>query len=462
MIHRVLCLLMCLGACGSDARTGDDTPTPDASATAFDEDPLAGLPTGVEQWQKLCAKGYGDAISAAFCAGSTPPALTSLQDLQQLLGLRVLPNPTADPQVNANVRVTLTGHSTGLGLRTVTPLNPRAFLMTTALQTAPNARYQVMAFTRGEPLVELVANDPTAQTLRFFLVRFHLACEPACNFGELLGPGIERGWTSYTIYDDATINNTTLDCLNCHQPGGPGTKKLLRMQELANPWAHWFYIEHASNKRMMDDYHAAHGLDDYAGIPGANIDPSRPIHLQRIVANNGFGTQPNVFDTTKIEAEVTASGQSSTWAQLYARTVAGTEIPTPYWGTPTDPTKLAAAITSYAQMRAGTLPLAQLPDIRDTLRDSALADMSIRPKPGLDGRGILVHMCRMCHNPQLDQTVSRAGFDIDRLDTLSRQKKDEAIERLRLPERDRRHMPPARFHVLSDAERDLAIAELAK
>ena len=40
----------------------------------------------------------------------------------------MLPNPNNDPQLNANVRVTLTGHSTGLGLRTVTPLNPRAFV----------------------------------------------------------------------------------------------------------------------------------------------------------------------------------------------------------------------------------------------------------------------------------------------------------------------------------------------
>jgi hypothetical protein len=462
MMRSLLCLLILTGGCG-DTRSGDDTPSPDARVTTIEDDPLAGLPTGVEQWQKLCARGYGDSITTTFCAGaSSPPALTSLHDLQELLGLRVLPNPNNAPQVNPNVRLTLTGHSTGLGLRTVTPLNPRAFVMTTPLQSAPNARYQVMAFSRGEPFVELVANDPAAQTLRFFLVRFHLACEPDCTYGDLLGPGIERGWTGYTIYDEQAINNTTMDCLSCHQPGGPGTKKLLRMQELANPWAHWFYIEHAANKLTMDDYHAAHGLDEYAGIPGAAIDPSRPASLQRLVTNNGFGAQPNAFDTTKIETEMTMTGQSATWNQLYAKSVAGTEIPTPYWGTTTDPAKMSAAIAAYQQMRAGTLPAAQLPDIRDTLKDSALADMSIRPKPGLDGRGILVHMCRMCHNSSLDQTVSRAGFDIDRLDTLSRQKKDEAIARLQLPERDRRHMPPARFHVLSDAERALVIAELSK
>jgi hypothetical protein len=460
---RLPCLLaLFVLACGNDAGSGDDGT--DASVTPpGSDDPLEGLPTGVAQWQALCAKGYGDIITAKLCAGTAPPVITSLKDLQQLLGLRVLPNPTADPTVNANVRITFTGLSTGLGLRTVTPLNPRAFVMTTPQTTAPNQTYQVLAFARGEPFVELVANDPQAQTLRFFLVRFRPACEPNCSYGELLGPSIESGWTDYTIYDDATIKNTTMDCLSCHQPGGPSARKILRMQELANPWAHWFYIEHQSNAATISSFHAAHGTDEYAGIPAANVDPSRPISLQRLVTNNGFGTQPNAFDSKLIEGEMVASGQSATWNSLYARSVAGMEIPTPYFGIPqTDPNKLASAIAAYQQMRAGTLPVTQLPDIRDTFLDSALADMSIRPKAGLDGRGILTHMCRMCHNSQLDQTISRAMFDIDKLDTLSRGQKDEAIKRLMLPDSDRRKMPPARFHVLSDAERQLVIDELKR
>jgi len=253
-----------------------------------------------------------------------------------------------------------------------------------------------------------------------------------------------------------------MDCLNCHQQGGPSTRKILRMQELTHPWAHWFYIESPPNAATISDYHTTHGTEDYAGIPSANITPSRPITLMRLVQNNGFATQPNVFDTTKIQAEMMA-GQSPTWSSLYAKSVAGMEIPTPYFGIPqTDPAKLAAASTAYQQMRAGTLPVTQLPDIRDTFLDAALADMSIRPKPGLDGRGILAHMCRMCHNPQLDQTISRAAFDIDKLDTLSRGEKDEAIKRLMLPDTDRRKMPPARFHVLTDAERQLVIDELQR
>ena len=461
------CLLaVLLAACGSDRTGGDDTPGPDADVTPpGPTDPLHGLPTGVAQWTALCAKGYGDAISQAFCAGTAPPPLTSLKDLEALLGLTMVPNPNFDPSLNQNVRITLTGLSTGIGLRTTTPLNPRAFLMTPALAGGgPNPSYTVIAFSRGEPLVELVANDPSANTLRFFLVRFHPACEAtSCSYADLLTPAIESGWTDYTLYDDATIANTTLDCLACHQTAGPGTKKSLRMQELANPWAHWFYVELAANQRTMQDFHAAHGSEDYAGIPMVNIDPSRPIALQRLVSNNGFATQPNAFDTATIQNELTATGASATWQKLYARAVAGLEIPPPYYGIPqTDPAKVTAAIQAYKATMAGTLPTGQMPDIRDTLLDSALADMSIRPAAGLDGNGILVHMCQMCHNSRLDQTLTRARFNIETLATLSRSEKDEAIFRLNLPESDARHMPPARFHVLSDAERALAIQALAQ
>jgi hypothetical protein len=463
-MRSIVCLVSLLfAACGNTpGGDDDDGVTPDAPDTLppGPTDPLHGLPTGMDQWTALCAKGYGDMITAKFCAGNAPPTIRSLVELQTLLGLRVLPN-----NGNPNVRLTLTGLSTGIGMRTVTPLNPRAFVMTTPNTTAPNPQYQVLAFARGEPFVEMVANDPGAQTLRFFLVRFHPACEQApggCNFADLLTPTIESNWTGYTIYDDATIANTTLDCLSCHQPNGPTSQKILRMQELANPWAHWFYVEHASNQRTMMDFHAAHGNEDYAGIPNASIDPSRPVNLQRIVSNNGFALQPNVFDTNKIEAEL-VNGTSPTWNAMYAKTVAGLEIPTPYFGVPqTDPTKVAPMIQAYLDVMSGALPRDQMPDIRDTLLDSALADMSIRPKAGLDGNGIMVHMCSQCHNSRLDQTLPRARFDVGKLSQMSRMEKDTAIFRLNLPDTDARKMPPPRFHTLSDAERDLVINELSK
>jgi hypothetical protein len=432
-------------------------------AAAVDPDPLSGLPTGAAQWAAVCAKAYGDAISAKFCAGAAPPMLTSLADLEALLGLTVQPNPNNDPKINASVRFTLAGESSGLGMRSVNPVLPRAFLMTPASGTAPNPSYQVLAFARGEPLVELVASDAKAQTLRFFLIRFHPACEAAgCGHADLQTAAIESGWTGYTLYDDQAIADTTLDCLACHQPGGPSTRKILRMQELANPWAHWFYPERPATLQIVQDFLAAHSSESYAGIPSALVMPSRPSALMTLAQNNGFGTQPNAFDSLQINTELAASGSSATWAALYARAVAGQEIPPPYFTNPFDPAKEHAAIAAHQQQLAGTLPAAQLPDLRDTFADAALAGMSIHPQAGLDGKGILVHMCQMCHNSRLDPSLSRARFNVEQLAQLPREEKDVAILRLQLPPDDRHLMPPARLHELSAAERQLAIAELMK
>jgi hypothetical protein len=140
--------------------------------------------------------------------------------------------------------------------------------------------------------------------------------------------------------------------------------------------------------------------------------------------------------------------------------VQGLAIPPPYFGVDqTDPNKTEAMIAAYRSVMAGTLPHDQLPDIRLIVRDDLLSSMSIRPKPGLDGRGILVHMCSQCHNSRLDQSLSRARFNATTLDTMSRQERDVAIVRLELPDSHPQKMPPPRFRSLSDAERALVIEE---
>jgi hypothetical protein len=412
-----------------------------------------GLPYGRDQWNRLCAKQYGDAISAKFCAGDAPPGVFSLVDLIKLLN-----SGTSSPPLSTMI---MTGLSTGIGVRTVTPFNPRAFVMTSPSYGGwPKTDYMVITFARGEPLVELVANDPAAQTLRFFVLRFHPACESTptgCNWADLLTPTIESGWTAYTLYDDDTLKNSTIDCLSCHQPDGPGTPKILRMQELTFPWKHWFDI----GAPGLDEFFASHVVDEvYAG---GQFPRNAPNELQDLLVINGFVDQPNRFDSTTIDDELFRTGASPTWQALYDNAVAGLAIPPPYYGDlHTDLNKLGPMITAYTRVMNGTLARELLPDVRDTLRDSALADMSIRPKPGLDGRGILVHMCGRCHNSRLDQSLTRARFNVETLDTLSRAEKDSAIERLRLPDNHRSKMPPVRFHTLSAAERDLVIEELQK
>lgn len=86
----------------------------------------------------------------------------------------------------------------------------------------------------------------------------------------------------------------------------------------------------------------------------------------------------------------------------------------------------------------------------------------LAPKPGLSPRGILQQMCQRCHNPALDQRLTRSLFDVTRLDEMSRHEKDEAIRRLTLPASSVRKMPPPRFGELSEGEIAAVVAELRR
>ena len=487
---------------GTGSGGGDDSGTAsilDAGLLADGGDPLdeatnpfIGLPIGANQLAVLCARKNGDAVSKAFC-GPTPPVITSLVDLQKLLGLDFKAGNIGNG-TGGNPAFVLTGHSTSLVTQFTSAINPRAIIF-----TPPNSRGRVnnpkpltsfiaMGFVRGEEFVELVSNDPTANAgagdLRFFLFNFAHPCTASatgCTNGDLLTPAVESNFTGvYSLYQEDDIKDTIFDCQQCHQSGGPTTAKILRMQELQNPWGHFFRNNRINGQVLLADYQAAHGTSEtYAGIPGAVIfNPNQtnnngnvttgggpdPAALEGLVENQGFKNQPNEYTTGTILKEVQAvnpnqpgqnvpAGTSKTWEALYANSMAGLDIPVPYHDIKvTDPLKLASATSAYQAVMAGTTPAAQLPDIRDVFLDSALSDLSFQPAAGLDGQGILVQMCQQCHNASLDQTESRERFRVDQLSQMTPAEKNLAIHRLNLPATSFRRMPPPRFRTLSPAE----------
>jgi hypothetical protein len=103
MRARLATILACLGmvSCDGadmvDADTADDPGDGGSAAGDYETDPLADLPTGQEQWQTLCSRGYDDDVSRAFCTPSSPPVVDSLIALQRLLGLN-----TSDPRLGAH------------------------------------------------------------------------------------------------------------------------------------------------------------------------------------------------------------------------------------------------------------------------------------------------------------------------------------------------------------------------
>ena len=464
------------------------------------KDPLYFLPQGKTQLASLCARKLGDAVSKAFCTPATAPVITSLIDLQKLLGLDFKAGNIGNG-TGGNPAFAMTGHSSSLVQKFVSAINPRVIIFTNPSSRGrvnnpkPLASFIAMGFVRGEQFVELISNDPAnGNKLNFFLFKFEHACDTTptgCTNADLLTPAVESNFTGvYSLYHEEDIKNTILDCQQCHQTGGPTGTKILRMQELQNPWGHFFRNNRNNGQVLMADYQAAHGTTEtYGGIPGAVIfNPNQtnnngntttgggpdPAALEGLVENQGFQTQPNEYNTGTILKEVQAvnpqepasnvpMGKSATWMKLYTSSMMGLSIPPPYHDIKvTDPTKLAAMTTAYKSVIAGTTPLAQMPDIRDVFLDGAAQDMSLRPAPGLTGAQILVQQCQQCHNKTLDQTETREKFRVDDLANMDRKEKDLAIHRLTLPDDVFRKMPPPRFRALSPAEIQLVTDELKK
>jgi hypothetical protein len=471
----------------TDPATGKELPDFNDPRTTAKEglpDPLEGLKRGADQNAALCAR-VGvlndtnpnfNAVTNAVC--NERRSITNIKELLAAVGLAFTrTDPNATNGSNGNPGFALSGHSSSLVGRTVSAINPRAFVFSPPPgQPTRIPGYVAIAFTRGEPFVEIAAESPRAPNkLSFYLFKFELACEAAknCQNGDLLTPAVESNWKGFGVYDDEDLKNTLVDCRHCHQPDGPSSRMMLRMQELEDPWTHWFRSDRPGGRTLLQDYFRAHPVEEeYAGIPGALISKADGRALEDLVKGQGFAAQPNAFNSQAIEAEVKASapeqpainkppGKSTTWQAIYDQSAAGNFIPVPYHDVKvTDPDKLQFASDEYRKLIGGQSTT--LPDIRRVFLNEALEEMTFLPRAGASGRDVLVQSCAQCHNAKLDQTISRAKFDVTRLDSMSRAEKDVAIARLNLPSADRLKMPPASMRSLPDDARNAAIQELRK
>lgn len=436
-------------------------------------DPLTGLPSD----PALCAHPGDDPVRDVFCSAE-PTEIASLHDLQQALAV----GPDAPAGISG---AAFAAHSTSLSARSVSTINPRTIMF--RLDIAPAAlkagspEMVALSFTRGEQFAEMVAFDRNEREYSFYLLKFEQPCNESdrgCSPGDLLTEAAEQDWQNATLYDEAALANTTLDCAPCHQPDGPNTPKLLRMQEFDSPWTHWFFESTEGGKALLEDYTHAKGDEHLAGFSAEQIAAFSPGGLELFVGSRNHD-QPNVFDSERIEQEVRQSaamdggnqpfdnrvtGESPTWTSAHQRARRGESIPVPYHNVKvTDPDKLEVAAASYQAYRAGALDKDELPDIRDVFPDAQgrLAEMGMMTQPGASGEEVLMEACSMCHNDRLDPSLSRAHFNAD-LTQMGRAERDRAIERLTLPPDDVRAMPPARLRVLSAEAIERAIEALQR
>lgn len=468
------------------------------------------LPSGQSQLTQLCSRPGTDKIREVFCVDN-PPVITNLKQFVEAMGLGFVIPFSEGGQVaqGGNPGIAITGHSSSLVARNVNQINPRVIYYTSPIGITREAdgrlpRMAFLGFVRGEQFVEFASNsDDDRDKLSFFLVRFQQACnaDHSCSVGHLLSPAIERDWTGITIYEDEDIKNTAVDCQRCHQPDGPSSAKMLRLQEFKVNWTHFFRNKGPSNLALqqnpgidfegplvngptfipglegglalLNDFHKAHGYEeDYGAVPADYIPESAPIFLEDIIKFKGDrDRQVNEYNGLIIEQEILAlnpfqpgdnsvPGKSPTWEKLFDNYLYGNVIAPPYHDVKvTDPVKLAILSEKYRQFVDGEITADEIPDIRDAFLDSQAWKMGFAAKPGLDGQGIITQLCSTCHNGKLDQTISRARFDAD-LTQMTMEQRATAAQRLQLPDDHLLKMPPIGSSSLTDEEIDLVVETL--
>jgi hypothetical protein len=405
----------------------------------------------------FCTRYAADVVHDVFCAW---PAVDvgSLSDIESRLGLGMgLPEggPSYDAAasgpfgLSTSTPTVLLGHSTALFGRLVSPINPRAFLL---------GQSAIVAFHRGVQEVELATQDRNTNRVNLYLVTFEQACNASpggCSPGDLFTPRIESNWTQVQIRDAEDLKNTPLDCRQCHQRDRD--TPILLMRELQAPWTHFIepditvsgYPE-ATGGDLFRDYLQSKGDEGYAGIPAKVLRETIGIDLESLVAT----PQPLVFEVQKIFSErwpvVPDAGYSSTpqrsatWYAAFDAFKRGEQLALPYFDPrPTDPTKQAALTEAYRRYRLGEIRAEDLPDLGDIYPEDAqaCAEIGLQTEPGATPAQTLVQGCGSCHNDVLDQSISRARFNIA-LSRMARAELDLAIERLQAPRGSGSAMPP--------------------
>ncbi len=422
----------------------------EALFNVYELDYLDGLPNGEEQRDSLCSRGFADKLSRWFC-GSPGGTASNLDDLLVALELKELGASTPK-------KFAATGHSTSLVSRRTSSINPRVVYFPSG-EVGRGDDWVTAGFVRGDFFVEVAAWDPSRDEMNLYLVKAEKPCEPDCTHADRFLPQSEIGWESITVYAAEDLQNTALDCLGCHQPGGPGMPRMLRMQELVIPWTHWFEPDFAS-RALLDQFRLAHDGDErYGTIPVSRFDESDPAALEAFIRAVGYGEQPNMYDGAIINADLPdMTTPTPMWRDLYDAAVAGAAISPPYFGIdPFDRDAIIEKVSAYRAVVSGDAPRSSMPDLNDVFRDDAHDELGFEPAEGLDAKGIVMHRCGSCHTDR-GTDLSRDNFvATDFPDRLTERQKDAVANRIRLGKSSLLRMPPTLFSDLAPEHIDTVL-----
>jgi hypothetical protein len=229
------------------------------------------------------------------------------------------------------------------------------------------------------------------------------------------------------------------------------------MQELRFPWTHFLAprTESVTGFDLVRDYFSAHvPSETYGAIPGRLIEQaSDPNTLSQLLAQEDSAAQPNEFPGLTVNLELDSTGASPTWEALRARAVTGEMIPVPWRGLRVTDAALQADVAAQWQRAMLEGRQAELPDLRLPFTEEVERATGVRPTAGLAHRALAVEACAQCHQPARNQALTRARFDVTRLEAMSADELALARDRLLRADDDPLKMPPTLSSVLTDAER---------
>jgi hypothetical protein len=435
--------------------------------------------TGPPQTAAVCGRGAADPVARALCE-SPAPALGGLADLYRALGL----GPGGDRILTA-----VTTHSLGLSARTVSALNPRTIVFRHYSPLDEN-NIVAVAFSRGEPFVEMVGYDPTANDFNFYLLAFEPACKGAgCTPADLLTERIETGWNGWTLYAERDLEDTPLDCTSCHRPDGPAAPRRLLMRQVDGPWMHWgdfrgvssptACIDETGATTLVEGEIAADGADllrqvdgplgRHGGVPVADLiaaqsgyDLSSFLFYAAGLAD-GIGdvpclppdcpfSEPHPFPSQEVLCDRLrqgrADGQGGAWdryrGQLLAR-----GLPAPYFDPDIlDPSLRATVAGDFGAFVTTPPPGGEGGDAftktSGLIGPDVARAIGFLPDDGDSAGVILQKMCVRCHGAATDGRLARSRFNAAALDRLDAATAETILERISLPRTSPARMPPLR------------------
>ena len=453
---------------------------------------------GRAQTDRVCARGNQDPVARRLCAEPRAP-LRSLEELERVFW------PTGRT-FGDNYAVGLTYHSQALGARLVSAVNPAVILLSLEPYTSgddaalpQSATDLAIAFTRGEQMVEMLGVDVPNQRLNFYLLAYGHACRAAgdCTASDVLGPRIERDWTSWTLYQAEDIEDTPLSCLSCHQSGGPGTPRRFLMRQFLLPWIHWGESSDAITTTRCPDgsrlalsqvptsgatlvpnlgstfarAHAGEAL--FGGEPiesliqrrsGAEISDAAKQVRAAILRRDGNPSladnvearfpleEPFPLDSDQVlQGDYCPGGAKDAWNRYRQSVLLREGLPIPYYGYDVlESEHSAAARADYgAYLRAS--PSNDAFEILSPLvGDEVATAVGFLPDPESEAPAILRQMCGRCHRGDEAPSMRRARFDARHPERLTRASMSEAMRRIQLGESDPEVMPPRRAGRLPD------------